>query len=148
MNTLWWFLCWGANLGHFPKSLNWWDEGWIFEIGKEKWKRKKRRIKREKREGKQKLSFFPKCWCLQQDIKFFKDTNDEQLGQFLCPSGAYIAVIKKKEIALWQNTEPLYFTRGNRKGEIKNTPVLFGDCLSLAWTPVTYSVHSKANDCR
>jgi len=39
---------------------------------------------------------FSKHRCLQQDIRFFQDTNDEQLGHFFCPSGAYILLIKKE----------------------------------------------------
>lgn len=64
----------------------------MFEIGKEKRKKKKGKKRR-----KAKAFFFSKCSCLQQDIKFFQDTNDEQLGQFLCPSGAYVVLIKKKK---------------------------------------------------
>lgn len=90
-----------------------------------KWVGKKKR--REKREA---FFFFPKCWCLQQDIKFLQDTNDEQLGQFLCPSGAYI-VFTKKEVVLWQNTLPLYFTRRNRKGENKTLKCSLGTASLL-----------------
>lgn len=81
-------------------------------------KKKKKKEKENKRKTKAFFSFFSKCWHLQQHIKFFQDTTDEQLGQFLCPSGAYVGLIKQKKV-LWQNTEPLYGTRRNRRRENK-----------------------------
>lgn len=105
-------------------------------------KKKKKKEKENKRKTKAFFSFFSKCWHLQQDIKSFQDTTDEQLGQFLCPSGAYVGLIKQKKSSVTEHRAPIRHQKEQEERK-QSIQVLFADYISLAWTPVTYSVHFK-----